>query len=175
MSSSPSERRAFDALVTETSPAVWRLLRRLTADDATAEEALQETYVAAWRGLSTAKDPGLSWLYGIARRQAARTWRRRAGEPTFAEPLDEELGACAGWGSDPELAASRAEDRGFLFAALAQLGEDDRTILSRCDLEGNRPAEIADELGLTANAARVRLHRARLKLMTALRTGGFDG
>jgi RNA polymerase sigma-70 factor (ECF subfamily) len=176
MRAAAGERGAFDAFVGATSPAVWRMVSRLTADTETAEEALQETYVAAWRGLEafSGSSGARAWLYGIARRQSARTWRRRAGEPTFAEPLDAQLGLAAGWGTDPEICASRAEDRQVLFASLASLNEADRTVIARCDLEGATAVELAAELDLTPNAVRVRLHRARLRLMAALRDGGLD-
>lgn len=168
--------QAFDHFVAETTPAVWGLLRRLTATEQAAEEALQETYLAAWRGRDQVEDPShaKSWLYGVARRQAARTWRRRAGEPRTTESLDE-LGLRAGWGCDPECAASRSEDRVQLLEALARLPDADQQVLARCDLEGMAPSELAEELGLAAGTVRVRLHRARLRLMGELREGGAHG
>ncbi|MCO4746656.1 MAG: sigma-70 family RNA polymerase sigma factor [Proteobacteria bacterium] len=176
MRAAAGERDAFDVFVGTTSPSVWRLVRRLTADAETAEEVLQETYVAAWRGLAGFRQTSSarSWLLGIARKQAARTWRRRAGQPTFAEPLDAELGLAAGWGSDPELAASRAEDRQRLLAALSTLPEADQEVITRCDLEGSTAVEFGAENGLSPNASRVRLHRARLRLMAALRGGQHE-
>lgn len=161
--------QAFDDLVVATAPAVWSLVRRLTADDATAEDALQETFVAAWHGVDGFRGDGTAraWLYGLARRQAARTWRRRAGEPLTTEPLAE-LALQAGWGADPESIVARAEDRRALLAGIARLSAADQQVLSRCDLEGATPTEVAAELELTAGALRVRLHRARLRLMAAL-------
>lgn len=160
---------AFDAFVAATAPAVWTVVRKLTADEASAEDALQETYVAAWRSLDGFRGEGTAraWLYGLARRHAARTWRRRAGEPRATESL-EQLAAMAGWGADPESVASRAEDRATLLAALATLSPADQDAIVRCDLEGLAPSEAAAELQISAGALRVRLHRARLRLMAAL-------
>ncbi len=163
---------AFRRLVEATRGAVWRMVRSLTADDARAEDALQETYVAVWRsaGSFRGERPARAWIYGIARRQAARTWRRRAGEPAVPVPLHE-LGAQAGWGRDPEQLTAALEDREHLWAALSRLPVNDREILSLVDLEGLTGPEAGRSLGLTANAARVRLHRARLRLMAVLTEG----
>ena len=145
-------------------------MRSLTADDGTAEDALQETFVAIWRSADSFRGEGSAraWIYGLARRQAARTWRRRAGEPTTPVPLHE-LGAQAGWGRDPEELTAAIEDADLLHGALDQLSVTDREIIVLHDLEGLSGPEIAEILDITANAARVRLHRARLRLMSVLR------
>ncbi len=176
---------AFDALVHATAPQVWGLARRLTADDAIAEDVLQEVYLGVWRGAAayTGEGSARGWLYALTRRQAARSWRRRAGQPAFNDAFDEQLahedapsdpaplGQLAGWGTNPELAASRAEDRQQLLEAIATLAPPDQRVLTLCDLEGQSPSEAAAALDLTPGAARVRLHRARLRLMAALRHG----
>lgn len=169
------DRHAFDALVAATAPAVWSLMQKLTSSDSVAEEALQETYIALWQGAGRYRGDGSAraFLFGIARKQASRTWRRRAGEPSHTEPLTE-LALHAGWGGDPETIAMRAEDRRGLLDALARLSQGDQEILTRCDLEGRTPAKIAGELGIAAGTVRVRLHRARLRLMAALKQEAVD-
>ena len=175
LASAAGDREAFRALMRHVQPALWHFVRRLTLDPEVAEDVLQETWIGAWRAAATYTGEGSArgWLYGLARRQAARSWRRRVGEPVRAESL-ESLGELAGWGQDPERAAERAEDRAGLLAAIAGLSESDQDVLVRCDLEGASAQEAADALGLTANATRVRLHRARLRLMAVLRQGGAD-
>jgi RNA polymerase sigma-70 factor (ECF subfamily) len=171
------DREAFRALVDTTRDGVWRYLRAHTASQAVAEEALQETYLAAYNAAGTfsGTGSGKAWVYGLARRHAARTWRRRAGEPVHPEPL-EALGEAAGWGRDPEQGAAAAEDRACLWAALDTLSETDREILVLRDLEGFTGPETAELLGLELAATKTRLHRARLRLLAALRTsrGGAD-
>ena len=164
------DRVAMNELVRRHQGAVWRAVRGRTASEAIAEEVFQDTFLTAWRQAATWRGEGSvrSWLTGMARRKAAHTWRRRVGEPAEHTPLHE-LGLAAGWGSDPEAAASAAEDRDTLLAALATLSPADQTIVGLCDLEGHTGPEAAEILGVTANAARVRLHRARLRLMKALR------
>lgn len=168
--SGQGDRGAFEHLVCHTQAGIWRLVRSLTADESAAEDALQETYVAAWRSAHRFRGEasGRAWLYGIARRHAARTWRRRAGEPDTAVPLHE-LGACAGWGWSPEEGAAAIEDRERLERALAALAPVDREVITLVDLEGFSAPEVGEMQGATANAVRVRLHRARLRLMAELR------
>ncbi len=169
------DREAFTQLVGSTRDGVWRLIRNLTSDPAAAEDVLQETYVAVWRSASTYRGEGSAraWIHGLARRLSARSWRRRAGEPSTLVPL-QELGAQAGWGRDPEELTAALEDRQLLASALEQLAPHDRQILVLCDLEGLSGPEAGALLDLTPSAARVRLHRARLRLMAQLR-GGSDG
>jgi RNA polymerase sigma-70 factor (ECF subfamily) len=173
------DRAALEALVRRHQAAVHRLARSLTSSEQAAEDVLQETFVTVLRRAETYRGEGSvrSWLLTVARRAAARHRRVRAGEPKAAEivPLDA-LGLAAGWGDDsPEMAAAAAEERGALRQALERLAEDDRSIIVLRDLEGLSGAEAADVLGLTPGAAKVRLHRARLKLMASLEKGGFHG
>ena len=160
--------QALDPLVDRHQAAVLRYLRALTGSEQAAEDALQETFVAAWRGAAGWRAEGSvrGWLFGLARRQAARTWRLRAGEPRKPEPL-EELAIQAGWG-DPEADASAHEDASRLQAALDRLEPEDREVLILRDLEQMSGPEAAQVLGLGLAAQKSRLHRARLRLMAAL-------
>lgn len=172
------DRAAFATLVAAHREAMWATLRFHTPSEAAAEDALQETFLAAWRGAAswTGEAPVRAWLRGIARAQAARTWRRRVGQPAVFGELDDNLGAAAGWASgDPERAAARAEQANCLRLALQRLPEEDREVLTLRDQEGLTGPEAAAALGLTLDALKSRLHRARLRLMALLRApGGCD-
>jgi len=162
---------ALPPLVARHRDAAWRVIRMRVADDATAEDALQETFLGVWRGAAgfSGDAPVRSWILAMARRQAARTWRRRAGEPQQTEPLAN-LGKAAGWGGpDPELAASRAEQDHLLHRALDRLPPEDREVITLRDLEGLSGPEAAEALKIGLPALKSRLHRARLRLMAELR------
>lgn len=175
---------ALDALVDRHQARILRYLRALTAGEQAAEDALQETFLAAWRGAAGYRGdaPGRAWLFSVARRQAARTWRRRVGEPTAPVAMDElsdlELGLAAGWGevgpNDPlaALEARRRSDQ--LNEALRRLSPEDREILVLRDLEQLSGSEVAALLDLSLAAQKSRLHRARLRLMVALRADPTD-
>ena len=128
--------------------------------------------MAVWRSASSfrAESSARAWIYGVARRQAARTWRRRAGEPASAVPLHE-IGAQAGWGRDPEELVAALQDKQIVHDAMANLSAIDREIILLCDLEGFSGPEASRMLEIGASAARVRLHRARLRLLVQLSKG----
>ncbi len=158
--------------------AVWHYARRLGGDASGADDVTQETFVAAFRAAEGFRGTGSArgWLFTIARHEWLHGFRRRSGEPAAFVPLVDEdtlpqLGAAAGWGADPERAAEAAEDGARLDAALLSLPIADREVLLLRDVEGLSTAEAAASLGIAPAAARVRLHRARLRLMAALRTG----
>lgn len=171
------DRAAFEALVGLWRDPLWRFLRAHTPRPSVAEEALQETFLAVWRGAASVRDAASfrSWIYALARRQAARASRRRVGEPSDTSSLDA-LGADAGWGSYERGAAvvRHLEDREAVGRALAALSDDDREVLWLVDIEDLTLAEAADALGVTIVAAKSRLHRARLRFMAALDDGGTN-
>jgi RNA polymerase sigma-70 factor (ECF subfamily) len=164
---------AFDAFVARHEAAVLRFVRTLTRDASAAEEALQETFVAAWRSAGTFRGDASprSWLFTIARHAVHRQFRRPAGAPSPADatPLDE-LGLAAGWSaSDPEAQVIARERREIVARALEALDGEDRRVLVLRDLEGLSGEEAAAALGLTVAALKSRLHRARLRLAAQLR------
>lgn len=163
---------AFEALVDRRSPSLFRYLRALARDEAAAEDALQETFLAIWKnagGQRTGAD-ARAWMFTIARNALFRLQRRRAGEPDDFTPL-EALGGDAGWGSElsPEHIAVVAQQRRLLAAALESLPEADREVLLLRDVEGFSGEETAAILGMTLANAKTRLHRARLRLAAEMK------
>lgn len=165
------DRAAFETLVARHQAAVFRFARTIVHAPSEAEDVLQETFLAAWRGAATFRGESAvrSWLLTIARNAALRHGRRRSGEPEVMEPLDV-LGERAGWGdgSDPETLAIRRESRDALQQALDGLSPDDREILLLRDVEGLSGEETAAVLQVGVTAMKSRLHRARLRLSAAL-------
>lgn len=149
--------------------AVHRLLLSVGATPDDAEDALQDCFVAAWRGASTFRGSGAArgWLFTIARNALRRQHRRRAGEPAEYESLDS-LGASAGWGSESDF-SHRFEVRETLEWALGQLPPDEREVVVLRDLEGFSGQETADALELSLAGMKSRLHRGRLRLMGVAR------
>lgn len=160
------DRAAFDDLALRHAPSVLRLIRLHVGRPADAEDVLQQTFLAAWRGAAAFRGASsvLTWLFTIARHAA---WRRRDAarrQDAVAVPLDE-LGVRAGWGSDdPERLALAAERRDLLRAAFDTLDPLDREVLTLRDLEGQAGEETAALLGLSLAAMKSRLHRARMTL-----------
>lgn len=82
------------------------------------------------------------------------------------EPI-EELGLQAGWGQDDALEG--LAQREVLARALETLDGETREVLVLRDLEGFSGEEVAEMLGVGLAAMKSRLHRARLRFVSALR------
>ncbi len=175
------DRSAFARLVERHRDAVYRYARLLAANREEAEDALQETFIRALRGAGGFSGEGSvrSWLLTIARNALLSARRRRVGQPAVTEDLDslDELGARAGWGdpSTPEQIVLRLERASLLERALATLSAEDREVILARDLEQLSAAETAALLGLGLQAMKSRLHRARLRLVAALRAQALEG
>lgn len=168
LAASLGDRNAFERFVEKHEAAVFRLLKTAEVDDADAEDALQEAFVAAWRNAASYRG-GVSargWILTIARNALRRTHRKRVGEPSSFEALDD-LGMQAGWGSDDPLEG--IVRREVLDRAMQNLGGEEREVLVLRELEGLSGEEVAGMMGLTLAAMKSRLHRARLKFLAALR------
>lgn len=167
---------AFEVLVRRHGPAVRRFARALT-DDASADDVTQDAMLDAFRGASGYRGESSvrSWLFTLARNRAFHhrsAARRRALSDT---PLIE-LGVAAGFGQNPERLAEAVERHDAVVAALSRLAPEEREVLVLRDIEGLTGDEAAAVLGVELTAMKSRLHRARLRLMTALREiGGHDG
>jgi RNA polymerase sigma-70 factor, ECF subfamily len=145
---------------------VHRFVLFLSGDPALADDILSETFIRLWhaRGrvdLTTVK----GYLFAIARNLflAERRYARRM------TTLDERAQDTR---PGPERRAHSHIEFQAVVAALQTLPEIDRAaVLLRAE-EGMSYEEVAAALGLSPVAARVKVHRARLKLAEAVRTGG---
>ncbi len=167
----------FDALARAVHEPVLRyLLRR--ADPDTAADVLADTLTVLWRRLEDVPpqdgdgSPGaaLAWCYAVARNclaNARRGARRHHALVARIALLDPPPSAT------PE--APAAEDPVELVGwALARLPEHDAELLRLWAWEQLQPREIATVLGITPNAASIRLHRAKARLRTAMSTDRQD-
>lgn len=163
-------RAAFEGVVRRHEAAVLRYIRALLDDDDVAEDALQETFIAAWRGAGAFRGDGTArpWLLAIARNAVHRQHRRPVGQPSRFEPLETALEA--GWGREPgEAWAARLTAQEVVDEGLRALSPEDREILLLRDLEELGNEETAALLGLSVAAVKSRVHRARLRFMAAAR------
>lgn len=148
---------AFAELVRRYERRVRSVLARLLDDERDIEEAAQDVFVQAWRGLSRYRgEAALStWLYRIAVNQALMR-RRRKELPLTG--LDE----AAATAPEPEV------DEGWLLARVRALPDDLRVPLVLRDIEGLSNQEVADVLDLSVAATKSRIHRARMRIRTEL-------
>jgi RNA polymerase sigma-70 factor (ECF subfamily) len=156
----------FDA----TAPELFRLAQHLVRDALSAEDVLQDTFVAAIDAATRwdASRPLVPWLTGILARKASES-RRRARRQVDPQRL-EERGE-----RDPSATAEDAEFSRELRAALARLPELYREVLERHLLHGAGPSEIARDLERSPGAVRMQLFRGLEQLRRALPAGFAAG
>jgi RNA polymerase sigma-70 factor (ECF subfamily) len=160
------ERAAFDALYDRHAARVFHLLRRMTQNEAEAEDLAQETFLTAYRRLSAWRGDAAfgTWLCGIAVRLYADA-RRRA--PRETEPLDEESFSAAP-DADPLAHCLRHEKQQRIEDAIATLPPLSREVFLLVTVEGLSYREAAAWLDVPIGTIKSRLWRAVCGLQSRL-------
>lgn len=152
-------REQFRALVAEVADPVRRYLWRRT-DPTTAEDVLAETIVVLWRRSDRRPDEAVPWAIGIARHVLANARRSTARR--------ERLVARIAVVDPPREAAEPSDERDELVRRiLDRMRPADAELLRLWSWDGLEPRDLAVVLGISANAAAVRLHRARRRFEEA--------
>jgi RNA polymerase sigma-70 factor (ECF subfamily) len=165
---------AYARLVTLHGGRMLAVARRLLGNEDEARDALQEAFVAAYRNLDGfAGQARLStWLHRIVVNAALMRIRRRRARPE--EPIEPLLPVfladghqatpAVTWGATAEQLVARREIRVLVRRAIDRLPPTYRTVLVLRDLEELDTGEVAARLGISPNAVKIRLHRARQAL-----------
>jgi RNA polymerase sigma-70 factor (ECF subfamily) len=151
--------------------------RRALRDPAAAEEALQETFVRAWRSADRydRERPLRPWLFRTIRNRCIDTIRqRRTVSLTATEEADEgETAALADRLADadplPEELVERADLQQLLAAAIARLPARYREVVALRYTTDLTFGEVAEALGIPENTAKIHFHRAKALLRETLR------
>jgi RNA polymerase sigma-70 factor, ECF subfamily len=162
--------------VREHSTNVYNLALKLTGDPVAAEDVLQETFLSAFKAISRfeGKSQLSTWLYRIAHNAALMRLRKRQVETvSLDEPVENdedvpEPREFADWSENPEEALLNAEMRRAMDDAIASLSETLRSVFVLRDVNKLSTAQTADVLGLSEEAVKSRLLRARLALRERL-------
>lgn len=141
---------------------------RSLGDSGLAEEAVQETFVRAWRA-GDRFDPQIgslrTWLFAILRNVVIDLGRARAARPRVAEggiePSVEPL--------DQALLAWQVEE------AMRRIGDDHRHVLVETHYRGRPYAEVAAELGVPEGTVKSRVYYALRALRVVLEEMGYEG
>ncbi len=160
------DRDALERLYARYGRPLYAYLVELVDDRGLAEEVVQDTFVAAWRGAAgfEGRSTVSTWLFGIARRQARDRQRRLRPDHV---PLD----GIADTPSDdprPDAEVLAAADRADLAAALGRLPIHHREPLVLAFAHGLSGPEIASVLGIPEGTVKSRLHAARRALRAIL-------
>lgn len=156
------EPELFEILLRRHNQRVYRVARGVLGDDAQAEDLAQEAWVRAYQHLGEFEGRARfsTWLVRIVLHEGwARSRKSKRFEPIADEnETSEEYMSAA---PDPESRALGSEMRGYLESAVDSLPDSYRVVLMLRDVEELSTAEVAETLGLSENAVKVRLHRAR--------------
>jgi RNA polymerase sigma-70 factor (ECF subfamily) len=163
------DRAALERLLERHERQVYRFGLKMCRDPEAAKDVLQETLIAAARTVKDfrgASSPS-TWLYAIARSFCIKQRRRSRYAPEHEESIDaagtgREVLEIADPGRAPDDALSGRQVERALEQAIAELDPMYREILLLRDVEGLSAAEVAEAVGVSVDAVKSRLHRARV-------------
>lgn len=162
------DHEAFAELVRGHENEVFTLALRLVRDRDLASDVAQEAFVRAWRAMPRfrAEAKFSTWMHRItvntAFTQRTRQKRRRT------ESLDADFLDPVADGLSPERAGAAIAARPAIEDALGSLSTSIRPVVLLKDVYDWSHAEIAEHLGISVTAAKVRLHRGRKQLRSLL-------
>lgn len=170
---------AYRTFVDANSANIYNLALKLLGDEQEAEDVLQETFLSAFRAIDgfEGRSTLSTWLYRIAYNASLMHLRKRermttfsldrpfGGEDRASESADRHL---VDWSAIPDDLLLTAEARQQMDRAIADLPESLRSTFVLRDIQGLSGAETAEVLGITVQAVKNRLHRARLSLRDQL-------
>jgi len=169
------DQAAIRELVQRNNQRLYRVARAVLADDAEAEDVVQETYLRAFTRLESFRGgaPFATWLTRIALNEAfARLRRRRPGR---GDPPPSDTGNESSVipfptppSAGPEATVARRQLGELIGEAIDALPRPFRVVFVLREIEGLSVEETAAQLGLNPGTVKTRLHRARRLLRAAL-------
>ncbi len=159
------EREAFDELVRLTHRDAFGLAVRLTGNEEDARDVVQDAYLRAYRSIGRFRGDARfsTWLYRIVA-NCASTFNTRKRRQRTDLLTDDDAIVEVHPDRDPVQAAETAHLRDELDAAIQDLPPRLRSVIVLRDVYDMPHEAIAEELGISVSAAKVRLHRARRRL-----------
>ncbi|MDX3763398.1 sigma-70 family RNA polymerase sigma factor [Streptomyces sp. AK02-04a] len=161
------DEEAFEALVRHYGPMLLQLATRLLGDRAEAEDAVQEAFVSAWRKLPEFRGDSAfgTWMYRIVTNRCLNVLRARR-PVTDLEAVSEPAAP------DHMVSPARAVEAQAAVEALSQamavLSPEQRVSWVLRELNGLSYEEVADMVGISQEAVRGRVFRARRQLTEAM-------
>ena len=164
------DRLAFDVLYRRHYTRIFHFIRRKVHSEALVDEVVNDSMMVLWQSARTFEGASsvLTWLFGIAHRQALRALHRNRKHSNI-EANDELLEAIADAhpGMNPESVAI-ADSEGLLLARGMELLSDHQRIVVELTATGHSSIEIAAMTGSLENTVRTRIFHARQHLQKFL-------
>jgi RNA polymerase sigma-70 factor, ECF subfamily len=169
---------AYEEMVRTRAGRMLSVARRFLNDDEAARDAVQDAFLSAFRGMQRFDGQAQlsTWLHRIVVNAALMRIRSRQRRPEQSiEPLlpvfaedGHHITTVVPWSENGEDVLERKETRALVRAAIAELPESSRTVLLLRDIDELSTKEAADLVGISENALKLRLHRARQALATVI-------
>ena len=180
------DERAFNELVRLYEARIFRLVLRMLADRAEAEDVAQEVFVTVFKKIDDFRgDSKLStWLYRVATNHCknrlkylerrARGKKKELDEIAEHDTLESASMSSSAQVARPDQQAEANQIETIVRAAIMELDEDQRVLVILRDVENMSYEEIQAETGLPEGTVKSRLHRARLALAKAVQRATGD-
>jgi RNA polymerase sigma-70 factor (ECF subfamily) len=160
------EEARLEALFCDHFSAVRSYARR-RVPESMVDDVVAETFFVAWRRIDYLPDDVRPWLLGVARKTLSTQLRSARRRTSLVEKLN---------GAEPRAAFSQVDGPdSVLISALQRLSAMDQEVLALAAWEELRPREAAVVLGVSPAWYRVRLHRAKRRLLRELESGSSAG
>jgi RNA polymerase sigma-70 factor, ECF subfamily len=159
---------ALEMLLAHHQAQIYRFGLKMCRDPEDAEDVLQDTLLAMARGVRDFRGASSisTWLYTIARNFCIKKRRKSkfapAGQQSLDSDVDLETARLADPGKGPDETLAGHEVKVALEQAIGALEPIYREVLLLRDVEGLTAPEVAEVLGVSVQAVKSRLHRARL-------------
>lgn len=169
------ETQLFHELIRPHERSVFAMAMSLLQNEADAEDAMQETFLKAFRSLASFRGDARfsTWLISIVLNEARSKLRRKKlisldAEPDGDNPSDFSPALLRDWHEVPSQALERHEMKQMLQDAIAALPDGYRVVFLLREVEELSTQEAAAMLQMNESALKVRLHRARMMLQKEL-------
>ncbi len=161
---------AFAELVEIYTPSLYRVIRRMVADEQEAEAVIQETFWRIWRSLARYQEdqPFFPYAATIATNLVRDAWRK--DRRLLPNDIEDESAALPAEGPTPERQVEEKERLETLAAATAELPPHYRAVIALRYDAGMSYANIAQALDLPVNTVRTHLRRAKEALRKKMET-----
>jgi len=164
------DHEALETLLASHQGEIYRFGLRMCRNPEDAQDVLQDTLLAMARGVRDFRGASSlsTWLYTIARSFCIKKRRRSkfapAGERSLDSDADREAAKLADPAKPPDEALAAHQVRTAIEQAIGALEPSSREVLLLRDVEGLTAPEVAEVLGVSVQAVKSRLHRARLSV-----------
>jgi RNA polymerase sigma-70 factor (ECF subfamily) len=173
---------AFNRLILVYQDQVYNLAYRILGDPHAADDAAQEAFISAFKGLRRYRGGSFrAWILRIVTNACYDELRRRKRRPAIGledlNPLDDpdqadSAGVLAAEDGDPESEALQAELAQALEDCLTGLPDEFRLVAVLVDVQGHDYQEASEVIGAPLGTVKSRLARARLRLRDCLQAHG---